>query len=405
MQSGGRREPQPKNLFGFANAAQFKLPERLEASVAASRGLCKPRREQDLSIKPLAEFFDSNHFVNRRSNHGEVKPVSRAHVAVQHLADVQSDINIGKRQACRFTFHAKAADDRLGLLTPVLKGMFTDAGFANAVKAQQVLGGHGYVCEWGMEQFVRDARITMIYEGANGIQALDLVRRKLTKDDGRAMKAFLGEARDFISENKSDSALAEYLAPLEVALGQLEQATTWIAQRAKANPDEIGAASTEYLHLCGLTVLDCMWAKIAKAVIARQAAGTSNPELDAWRASSTSAFCRSRPRIWRNCRPARRRSWPCRTKCFERCDERVPGGQFAVFSDPLFTFAAAAREWRSAEPDISAERASITKLPYERSRRKALYPFMPSVAKMPSELCTGGARSYYHHRWHGYEEQ
>ena len=175
----------------------------------------------------------------------------------------------------------QAADDRLGLLTPVLKGMFTDAGFANAVKAQQVLGGHGYVAEWGMEQFVRDARITMIYEGANGIQALDLVGRKLTKDGGRAMKAFLGEARDFITDGKRDPALSEYLAPLEGALGQLEQATIWIAERAKSNPDEIGAASTEYLHLFGLTALAYMWAKIVTAVLARQAAGTSNPELDA----------------------------------------------------------------------------------------------------------------------------
>ncbi|HZZ25376.1 MAG TPA: acyl-CoA dehydrogenase C-terminal domain-containing protein, partial [Roseiarcus sp.] len=175
----------------------------------------------------------------------------------------------------------QVADDRLGLLTPVLKGMFTDVGFANAVKAQQVLGGHGYVAEWGMDQFVRDARITMIYEGANGIQALDLVGRKLPKDGGRAMKAYLGEVHDFLSDNKGDAALAQYLAPLEGALEQLEQATIWIAQRSKTNPDEIGAASTDYLHLFGLTALDYMWAKIAKAVLGRQAAGTSNPELDA----------------------------------------------------------------------------------------------------------------------------
>ena len=174
----------------------------------------------------------------------------------------------------------QAADDRLGLLTPVLKGMFTDAGFANAVKAQQVLGGHGYVCEWGMEQFVRDARITMIYEGANGIQALDLVGRKLGKDGGRAMKAFVTEAHDFIKDGKSEPALAEFLAPLEGALGQLDEATIWIAERAKTNPDEIGAASTEYLHLFGLTALGYMWDKIVKAVLARQAVGTSNAELD-----------------------------------------------------------------------------------------------------------------------------
>ena len=97
-------------------------------------------------------------------------------------------------------------------MTPVIKGVFTDIGFANAVKAQQVLGGHGYIAEWGMEQFVRDARITMIYEGANGIQALDLVGRKLPKDGGRAITAFFAEVNGFLAANKEDAALAPYLA-------------------------------------------------------------------------------------------------------------------------------------------------------------------------------------------------
>ena len=174
----------------------------------------------------------------------------------------------------------QAADDRLGLLTPVLKGMFTDVGFANAVKAQQVLGGHGYVGEWGMDQFVRDARITMIYEGANGIQALDLVGRKLPKDGGRAMTAFIAEISDFLGQNKDDSALKPYLGPLKTALDQLCLATTWLADNTKLNPDNVGAASTDYLHLFGLTALAYMWTRMAKAVLARQAAGTSTPELD-----------------------------------------------------------------------------------------------------------------------------
>ena len=93
----------------------------------------------------------------------------------------------------------------------MIKGVFTDLGFANAVKAQQVLGGHGYIAESGMEQFVRDARITMIYEGANGVQALDLVGRKLPKDRGRAITAFFGEISSFLAENKKDAALAPYL--------------------------------------------------------------------------------------------------------------------------------------------------------------------------------------------------
>ena len=174
----------------------------------------------------------------------------------------------------------RAADDRIGLLTPVIKGVFTDTGFANAVKAQQVLGGHGYIAESGMEQFVRDARITMIYEGANGIQALDLVGRKLPKDGGRAVTAFFGEISGFLAENKEDAALAPYLAPLKTALGQLQQATMWLMQNAMKNPDNAGAASNDYMHLFGLTALGYMWARIIKAVLARQAKGASNEALD-----------------------------------------------------------------------------------------------------------------------------
>ncbi len=174
----------------------------------------------------------------------------------------------------------RVADDRLGLLTPVIKGVFTDMGFANAVKAQQVLGGHGYIAEWGMEQFVRDARIAMIYEGANGVQALDLVGRKLPKDGGRAITAFFGEVSAFLAANKEDAALAPYLAPAKTASGQLQQATMWLMQNGMKNPDNAGAASTDYMHLFGLTALAYMWARIAKAVLARQAKGDSNEALD-----------------------------------------------------------------------------------------------------------------------------
>jgi len=175
----------------------------------------------------------------------------------------------------------QAADDRLGLLTPVLKGVLTDVGFANAVKAQQVFGGHGYIGEWGMEQFVRDARIAMIYEGANGIQALDLVGRKLPKDGGRAITTFFSEVAGFISANKDDAALSPYLGPLKTAMGQLQQATMWLMQNAMAAPDNAGAASHDYMHLFGLTALAYMWARIVKAVLAKKAEGNSTEELDA----------------------------------------------------------------------------------------------------------------------------
>jgi hypothetical protein len=167
----------------------------------------------------------------------------------------------------------QAADDRLGLLTPVVKGVLTDLGFENAVRAQQVLGGHGYIAEWGLEQFVRDARIAMIYEGANGIQAMDLVGRKLGRDGGRALMAFMGEIEAFCRENGADAAMKPYVEPLAKGLEQLQGATMWFMQNAMAKPDNAGAGATEYMHLMGLVALGYMWAKMAKAALARKADG------------------------------------------------------------------------------------------------------------------------------------
>jgi alkylation response protein AidB-like acyl-CoA dehydrogenase len=169
----------------------------------------------------------------------------------------------------------QAADDHMGLLTPVIKGVLTDVGFANTVAAQQVFGGHGYIKEWGMEQFVRDARIPMIYEGANGIQALDLVGRKLAKDGGRALTAFFAEAQGFAKEHAADAALKPYLEPLGKALGHLQQATMWFAQNALAKPDNAGAGATDYMHLFGLVALGYMWARMAQAAQAKLAADAS----------------------------------------------------------------------------------------------------------------------------------
>lgn len=165
------------------------------------------------------------------------------------------------------------ADDHLGLMTPVLKGVLTDTGFANAVSAQQMFGGHGYVEEWGMSQFVRDARIAMIYEGANGIQALDLVGRKLPRDGGRAVMSFFGEMQGFIKAHEADEALKPYLAPLGKSLGHLQQATMWFMQNAMAKPDNAGAGSTDYMHLFGLVALGYMWALQVKAATAKLASG------------------------------------------------------------------------------------------------------------------------------------
>jgi hypothetical protein len=159
----------------------------------------------------------------------------------------------------------QAAEDHLGLMTPVIKGVLTDQGFANTVAAQQVFGGHGYIAEHGMEQFVRDARIAMLYEGANGIQALDLVGRKLPKDGGRALQTFFGEVTAYIKDHNADAAMAPFIAPLNQALGELQQATMWFLQNALGNPDNAGAGATDYMHLFGLVALGYMWCLIAEA--------------------------------------------------------------------------------------------------------------------------------------------
>lgn len=163
----------------------------------------------------------------------------------------------------------QAADDRLGLLTPIAKAILTENGLQNAINSQQMFGGHGYIAEVGVEQFVRDARITLIYEGANGIQALDLVGRKLPRDGGRAMMAYLGELNGFLKAHEADEALKPYIAPLKASAGHLQQATMWLMQNALAKPDNAGAASTDYLHLFGLVALGYMWAQMAKAALAK----------------------------------------------------------------------------------------------------------------------------------------
>jgi len=174
----------------------------------------------------------------------------------------------------------EAAEDHMGLLTPVIKGVLTDQGFANTVMAQQVYGGHGYIREHGMEQFVRDSRIAMIYEGANGIQALDLVGRKLGKDGGRAVMAFFSEVQGFIKEN-GDADMKAYVGPLGEALGHLQQATMWFMQNALAKPDNAGAGAYDYMHLFGLVALGYMWAQMVKAAREKLAAGAADDRLNA----------------------------------------------------------------------------------------------------------------------------
>jgi alkylation response protein AidB-like acyl-CoA dehydrogenase len=165
------------------------------------------------------------------------------------------------------------ADDLISLLTPVIKGYGTDMGYRVATDMQQVYGGHGYIEEWGMSQYVRDARITMIYEGANGVQALDLVGRKLAMNGGRGVQALFKIVGDEAAAAKAVPELADYAARLEKALGDLQAATMWLMQNGLSNPDNAGAGSTPYMHMMGIVALGLMWLRMAKAA---QAALTTN---------------------------------------------------------------------------------------------------------------------------------
>ncbi|MGE0284548.1 MAG: acyl-CoA dehydrogenase C-terminal domain-containing protein [Rhizobiaceae bacterium] len=169
----------------------------------------------------------------------------------------------------------QSADDHMALLTPIIKGVLTDKGFEHAVMAQQVFGGHGYIEEHGMSQFVRDARIAMIYEGANGIQALDLVGRKLGLNGGRAVQAFFKEVGEFCEENRANEQMSPFTKALKKGLNDLQAATMWLMQNGMKNPDNAGAASTDYMHLFGLVSLGYMWARMVKTAQEKLAAGAN----------------------------------------------------------------------------------------------------------------------------------
>jgi alkylation response protein AidB-like acyl-CoA dehydrogenase len=166
------------------------------------------------------------------------------------------------------------ADLLLGLLTPVLKGYGTDKGFDVAVNMQQVFGGHGYIAEWGMEQFVRDARIAQIYEGTNGIQAMDLCGRKLAQKGGAGIQRFFALCDEEIALARADEALDPLAEALDRALNEQKAATMWFMQNAMANPNHLGAGAHHYMHIMAIVCLGLMWLKMARVASARLAAGT-----------------------------------------------------------------------------------------------------------------------------------
>lgn len=172
------------------------------------------------------------------------------------------------------------AEDLVALMTPVIKAFLTDKGFDGTNIALQTLGGHGYIREYGIEQYVRDARIAQIYEGTNAVQALDLVGRKLPMHGGRLVRRFLELVKADVDAASSNEAVAEFAKPLGAALFQLQKATMTLAERGFANPDEAGAAATDYLHLMGYVATGWQWLKMATVANAKLAAGTGDKRFN-----------------------------------------------------------------------------------------------------------------------------
>ncbi|PKI13085.1 acyl-CoA dehydrogenase C-terminal domain-containing protein [Colwellia sp. 12G3] len=156
------------------------------------------------------------------------------------------------------------------LMTPVAKAFFTDLGFENTVTGQQVFGGHGYIREWGQEQLVRDARITQIYEGTNGIQAMDLLMRKVAGSKGAMLKVFTDEVHTFIESNTHDQAMNEFITPLAEALTDLTDLTTDLLAKSQNEINELGASANDYLHVFGYTAMAFVWAKMAQVSLSQQ---------------------------------------------------------------------------------------------------------------------------------------
>jgi len=165
------------------------------------------------------------------------------------------------------------AEHLVALMTPIAKAFFTDLGFESAVAGQQIFGGHGYVREWGQEQLVRDTRISQIYEGTNGIQAMDLLARKVVGSNGQLVEVFLNEVRAYIQAEQA-GAMQEFTQPLAIAVEELAELTEYLLSAAQTSKEELGCAANDYLHVFGYTAMAYTWAKMAQ--VSLQADGNSS---------------------------------------------------------------------------------------------------------------------------------
>ena len=274
----GREHQGLRAMFTMMNAARLAVGLQglgvAEASYQAATAYAKDRRQG----KSLAKGAKSDAAADPIIVHPDVRrmllesrSITEAGRALAYWVGAELDIAEHHPDPAR----RQEADDFVSLLTPVVKSALTDLGSEAANSAVQVLGGHGYIHEWGVEQLVRDARITQIYEGTNGIQALDLVGRKMSQDFGRLLRRFFHPVQQWLEAHANDETLADFTGPTTHTFGRLQQATMVIAQRGLAKPEEAAAAATDYLNLFALTAMAFMWCRMAEVSQAKLKAGAN----------------------------------------------------------------------------------------------------------------------------------
>ena len=254
-------------MFIMMNAARLGvgLQGLAQAEVAYQNAVAYAKdRRQGRALKP--EDRDANAKADNLFVHPDVRRMLMEGKAFNEGARaliLWGALQVDLARKAQTEEERQAADDLISVLTPVIKGYLTDRGFETAVNSQQVFGGHGYIAEWGMEQFVRDARIAQIYEGTNGVQAMDLVGRKLAQNGGRGVRALFELIGRDIAEAKAAGDPAGVADPLEKALQHLQGATMWLAQNGMTDPNNAGAGAYAYMQLMGLVSLGWMWLKMA----------------------------------------------------------------------------------------------------------------------------------------------
>jgi len=267
-----------KAMFTMMNAARLGVGAQglaiAEAAYQNAAAYAKDRRQgraltgpadPDASADPIIVHPDVRHMLMR----------GKAFIEAARALILWGALQVDLAHKAATPEERETADDLISLLTPVIKAYGTDKGLETAILSQQVLGGHGYIREWGLEQFVRDARIAQIYEGTNGIQAMDLVGRKLAQNGGRALRTWLAQ----VHATLADAPEIPLKTSLTKSLADLEAATLWLMQNALTNPNNAGSAATSYLNLMGHVALGHMWLLITKASTAALAAGTDDPSF------------------------------------------------------------------------------------------------------------------------------